>query len=98
MIIYVATPVVTKNIFLLFRKCLFVYIMLLGIVRVGQRCDEQKGCDRHPSFGWKQEDGGKARRCGHHRLEGMESVKVKNRGKRQAAPLVLTGRLDADVT
>lgn len=38
----------------------------------------QGGCDRHPSFGWKHADG-KARRCAHHRLEGMESVKVNNR-------------------
>eukprot|EP00752_Nemacystus_decipiens_P007209 g6452.t1 len=45
---------------------------------VSRRCNFEGGCDRHPSFGWKHADG-KARRCAHHRLEGMESVKVNNR-------------------
>lgn len=44
----------------------------------------QEGCDRHPSFGWKHADG-KATRCAHHRLEGMESVKVNNRRGSAAA-------------
>lgn len=52
----------------------------------------QGGCDRHPSFGWKQADG-KARRCAHHRLEGMESVKVNNRrGSAAAAAAALKAK------
>lgn len=49
-----------------------------------KRNEPQEGCDRHPSFGWKHADG-KARRCAHHRLEGMESVKVNNRRGSAAA-------------